>query len=102
MPLWKRREPASDGAASRAVFGVGMQVLVRLDRSRYPESMVEDPIGVIVGAGDSDGAALYAPVSGRDMVWIVQFDEPFYGLDGSGPHASARVAQDCLEPAPEA
>lgn len=102
MALWKRREPAPDGAASRAVFGVGMQVVVRLDRTRYPESMVDDPIGVIVGAGDSDGAALYAPVSGRDAIWTVQFDEPFYGLDGSGPHLSARVVQASLEPAPEA
>jgi len=81
---------------------VGAQVVVRLDRGRYPDAVADDPSGVIVAAGELQGGALYAPVSGRETVWVVEFDEPFYGLDGSGPHASARVAQSSLEAAPEA
>jgi hypothetical protein len=102
VALWKRRPvdvPAATGAA--AAFGVGMQVVVRLDRSRYPDSMVEDPIGVITAPGDLVGSALYAPVVGKEAVWIVHFEEPFHGLDGSGPHESARVPQRRLEAAPE-
>lgn len=102
MALWNRRPtdaPAATGAA--AVFGVGMQVVVRLDRSRYPDSMVEDPIGVITAPGELVGSALYAPVVGKEAVWVVHFEEPFYGLDGSGPHESARVSQRSLEAAPE-
>jgi hypothetical protein len=97
--MWKRREPAEhDGGP----FGVGVQVVVRLDRSRHPESTVEDPIGVIVAPGELSGAALYAPTAVREAVWEVRFDEPFHGLDGSGPHDSALVAQSSLEAAPEA
>ncbi len=99
MAFRKRRPPAEPG---RTGFGVGVQVVVRLDRRSYPEAMAEDPIGVIVAAGELEGAALYAPVTGREAVWVVQFDEPFYGLDGSGPHESARVAQSSLDTAPEA
>ena len=102
MALWKRRPvdaPVATGAA--AAFGVGMQVVVRLDRSRYPDSMVEDPIGVITAPGELVGSALYAPVVGKEAVWVVHFEEPFYGLDGTGPHESARVSQGSLEAAPE-
>jgi len=102
MALWNRRPtdaPAAAGAA--AVFGVGMQVVVRLDRGGYPDSMVEDPIGVITAPGELVGSALYAPVVGKEAVWVVHFEEPFYGLDGSGPHESARVSQRSLEAAPE-
>ena len=102
MALWKRRPvdaPVATGAA--AVFGVGMQVVVRLDRSRYPDSMVQDPIGVITAPGELVGSALYAPVVGKEAVWVVHFEEPFYGLDGTGPHESARVSQGSLEAAPE-
>ncbi|TFD27551.1 hypothetical protein [Cryobacterium cryoconiti] len=103
MGLRNRRGPATGRTASGAgALGVGAQVVVRLDRVRYPDATAEDPSGVIVAAGELDGAALYAPVSGREAVWVVQFDEPFFGLDGSGPHASARVAQSSLEAAPEA
>jgi hypothetical protein len=38
---------------------------------------------------------------GKDAVWVVHFEEPFYALDGSGPHESARVPQGSLEAAPE-
>jgi hypothetical protein len=99
VALRKTRVPVVGG---RPGFGVGAQVVVRIDRSRYPDATIEDPIGVIVAAGEPQGSALYAPVSGREAVWVVQFDEPFHGLDGSGPHASARVAQGSLEAAPEA
>ena len=102
MALFRRRPvdvPAPAGAA--AAFGVGMQVIVRLDRSRYPDSMVEDPIGVITAPGELVGSALYAPVVGKEAVWVVHFEEPFFGLDGSGPHESARVSQRSLEAAPE-
>ena len=103
MALFKRRPvdaPATAGAA--AAFGVGMQVVVRLDRSRYPDSLVEDPIGVITAPGELVGSALYAPVVGKEAIWVVHFEEPFYGLDGTGPHESARVSQRSLEAAPEA
>ncbi|TFD73941.1 hypothetical protein [Cryobacterium fucosi] len=99
MAFRKRQQPAEPG---RTGFGVGVQVVVRLDRSRHPDSGTPDPSGVIVAGGDMEGAALYAPVTLREAVWVVQFDEPFYGLDGSGPHESARVAQSYLDAAPEA
>ena len=108
MALWKRRltdvpgstdVPASAGASS--ALGVGMQVVVRLDRTGYPDSVVEDPIGVITAPGELVGSALYAPVVGKEAIWVVHFEEPFYGLDGSGPHESARVSQRSLEAAPE-
>jgi hypothetical protein len=102
VALWKKRPtdaPADAGAT--VAFGVGMQVVVRLDRSRYPDSMIEDPVGVITAPGGMVGAALYAPVVGKEAVWIVHFEEPFYGLDGSGPHESAKVSQASLEAAPE-
>ncbi|MDJ0322289.1 hypothetical protein QMG61_00725 [Cryobacterium sp. PH31-AA6] len=98
MAIRKRQQPAEPG---RTGFGIGVQVVVRLDRSSHPEAMDEDPSGVIVAAGEMEGAALYAPISGREAVWVVQFDEPFFGLDGSGPHESARVAQSSLAAAPE-
>lgn len=116
MALFKRRpagapaaDPAAGSAASNrvaepgaaAVFGVGMQVVVRLDRSGFPDSAIEDPIGVITAPGELVGSALYAPVVGKDAVWVVHFEEPFLALDGSGPHESARVAQRSLEAAPE-
>ena len=102
MALFKRRPvdvPDTTGAA--VAFGVGMQVVVRLDRSRYPDSMIEDPVGVITAPGELVGSALYAPVVGREAIWVVHFEEPFWGLDGSGPHESARVSQRSLEAAPE-
>ncbi len=99
MAFGKKQRPAAPG---RTGFGVGVQVVVRLDRGNYPDSHAPDPSGVIVAGGDMEGAALYAPVTLREAVWVVQFDEPFYGLDGSGPHESARVTQSHLEAAPEA
>jgi hypothetical protein len=103
VALFKRRSVDAPVPAGAAVpFGVGMQVVVRLDRARYPDSMVDDPIGVITAPGDLVGSALYAPVVGKEMVWVVTFEEPFYGLDGTGPHESARVPQRSLEAAPEA
>ena len=83
-------------------FGVGVQVIVRLDRTRFPDSLIDDPIGVIVAAGESEGAGLYAPTVVREKFWVVQFEHPFFGLDGSGPHDSARIPQSFLEAAPEA
>jgi hypothetical protein len=102
-------DPAAGSAASgtaaepraSAVFGVGMQVVVRLERSGFPDSVIEDPVGVITAPGGLVGSALYAPVVGKDAVWVVHFEEPFYALDGSGPHESARVPQGSLEAAPE-
>lgn len=97
--MWKRRELAVRGGSP---FGVGVQVVVRLDRSRHPYSMIEDPVGVIVAPGEAGGSALYGLTGVREAVWEVRFDEPFDGLDGSGPRASALVAQSSLEAAPEA
>jgi hypothetical protein len=88
--------------SSDTPFGVGVQVIVRIDRSRHPDALIDDPIGVIVAAGESEGSALYAPTVVRERFWIVRFDEPFFGLDGSGPHDSARIPQSFLEAAPEA
>lgn len=102
MALWKRPPVHPAATPAPAAFGVGTQVVVRLDRGRHPESAVEDAIGVITAPGEHDGSALFAPVVGREAIWVVQFEEPFYGLDGSGPHESARVAQGSLEAAPEA
>ncbi|QYF75108.1 hypothetical protein [Cryobacterium sp. PAMC25264] len=102
MAFFKRRPvDAPDTTGAAAAFGVGMQVVVRLDRSRYPDSMIEDPVGVITAPGELVGSALYAPVVGREAIWVVHFEEPFWGLDGSGPHESARVSQRSLEAAPE-
>ena len=84
------------------VFGVGVQVIVHLDRTRFPNSLNDDPVGVIVAAGEAEGAGLYAPTVGRQKVWVVRFEEPFFGLDGSGPHESARIPESFLEAAPEA
>ena len=105
--LWKRREPGepkpgADAAASApgTAYGVGVQVIVRLDRRRFPDTLVEDPIGVIVAPGEFSGSALYAPTTVREAVWEVAFEEPFFGLDGSGPHATAKVPQSLLEAAP--
>ena len=92
---------AGRGAAAAAVrYGVGVQVIVRLDRTRFPHSLAEDPIGVIVAPGELTGAAFYAPTTRREALWQVQFEEPFYGLDGSGPHDSSVVPQGVLEAAP--
>lgn len=95
--------PAADGqeSASASVFGVGAQVIVRLDRSAYPDSTMQDPSAVIVASGDLTGGGLFAPTSIRDAVWVVEFDEPFYALDGSGPFETARVASSSLSAAPE-
>ncbi|MDJ0349238.1 hypothetical protein [Cryobacterium sp. PH29-G1] len=88
--------------SNETLFGVGVQVIVRLDRSRFPDSLIDDPIGVIVAAGESEGSGLYAPTVVRERFWIVRFEEPFFGLDGSGPHDSARIPQSFLEAAPAA
>ncbi len=81
---------------------MGVQVIVHLDRTRFPYSLIEDPIGVIVAPGEAEGAGLYAPTVVRAKFWIVQFEEPFFGLDGAGPHESARIPESFLEAAPEA
>lgn len=101
--MWRRR--GSDGVpASHAGtgFGVGVQVTVRLDRTRYPDTAILDPVGVIVAPGEMLGTAFFAPIATREPVWEVQFEEPFIGLDGSGPHTTARVPESQLEIAPEA
>ncbi|MGO4691898.1 hypothetical protein [Glaciibacter sp. 2TAF33] len=107
--IWKRSRAAdkNESDAGRAGYGIGVQVIVRLERSGDPDSAVEellsvDPVGVIVAPGESVGSQLYAPAAPREAVWQVQFDEPFVGLDGSGPHLSALVPQSRLEIAPEA
>lgn len=97
--MWTRPKSDKKGGGS---FGVGVQVVVRLDRSRYPESAIEDPVGVIVAPGEHVGSALYVPIIYSEAVWEVQFNEPFYGLNGSGPHTSAVIPQGFLEAAPEA
>ncbi|MDJ0337186.1 hypothetical protein [Cryobacterium sp. PH31-O1] len=87
---------------SSSAFGVGVQVVVHLDRTRFPDSLIDDPVGVIVAPGESEGAGLYAPTVVREKFWVVRFEEPFVGLDGSGPHDSARIPESFLEAAPEA
>ena len=109
--IWKRGTSSAapiaetaDGAARepRSMFGVGAQVIVQLDRSAYPDSMVEDPVAVIVASGEGHGSGLFAPASTRDTVWEVRFEVPFYALDGSGPFDTARVRESSLAHAPEA
>jgi hypothetical protein len=100
--IWRRRETADAGRPDPVSFGIGVQVIVRLDRSGHRDSTVADPIGVIVAPGEAAGSQFYAPSTNREAVWEVQFDEPFWGLDGSGPHESARVSQSYLEAAPRA
>lgn len=95
--MWKKR----DSDAAPVTFGVGVQVIVRLDRTRFPDSLVEDPIGVIVAPGELTGSSFYVPTTVREPVWEVAFEEPFYGLDGSGPHDSSKIPQSFLEVAPE-
>lgn len=110
--IWRRNPangngPSDTGRSAGAGYGIGVQVIVRLDRNVNPDSPVgylvaEDPVGVIVAPGEAVGSQLYAPAAPREAVWQVQFDEPFVGLDGSGPHLSALVPQSRLEIAPEA
>ena len=109
--IWKRgKSPAEPSAemvdgtvgAPRSGFGVGAPVIVRLDRHAYPDSMIEDPIAVIVASGEGHGAGLFAPATGRDAIWEVRFEMPFYALDGSGPFDTARVRESSLAHAPEA
>lgn len=95
--MWKKRDPK----AAQAAFGVGVQVIVHLDRTRFPYSLVEDPVGVIVAPGEQSGSSFYVPTTLREAVWEVAFEEPFFGLDGSGPHDSAKIPQGFLEVAPE-
>lgn len=76
--------------------------MVRLDRESDPEDGVQNPVGVIISDAQAAGLSMYAPTMVREAVWVVQFEEPFYGLDGSGPHETARVPQSRLEAAPEA
>ena len=98
--MWKKRDAAAAAPGNGVSYGVGVQVVVRLDRTRFPDTLVEDPLGESVAPGDVSGSAFYAPTSPREVVWEVQFEEPFYGLDGSGPHESAKVPQSLLEAAP--
>ncbi|GAA3869073.1 hypothetical protein GCM10022381_10510 [Leifsonia kafniensis] len=102
--MW-RRHGSTDSSTSTPAgtgFGVGVQVVVRLDRSRFPDTEISDPVGVIVAPGEMMGAAFLAPVSAREPIWEVQFDEPFFALDGSGPHESVKVPESLLSIAPEA
>lgn len=74
----RRRRDSDESATSHAGtgFGVGVQVVVRLDRSNYPGTLILDPAGVIVAPGETLGAAFFAPLSRREPVWEVQFEEP--------------------------
>ncbi len=102
--MWRRHGSTDSNAATPAGtgFGVGVQVVVHLDRTRNPDADMNDPIGVIVAPGEMLGTAFFAPVSAREPLWEVQFDEPFFGLDGSGPHNSVKVPESLLSIAPEA
>jgi hypothetical protein len=81
-------------------FGVGAQVIVRLDRTDGRGFLQEDPVGIIIAPGRTLGEIPYAPPTADDPSWIVEFEQPFTGLDGSGPHASAKVPERLLELAP--
>ncbi|TDW31265.1 hypothetical protein [Cryobacterium psychrophilum] len=95
--MWKKQGPDASGGK----FGVGVQVIVRLDRAQFPDSLADDPIGVIVAPGALTGSSFYVPTTVRETVWLVAFEEPFYGLDGSGPHESAKVPESRLQTTPE-
>jgi len=81
-------------------IGVGVQVVVRLNRDDGAFVPQEDPVGVVIAPGQDLGAVYWNPPTADDPSWIVEFDEPFFGLDGSGPHESARVPERFLEIAP--
>lgn len=95
-----RRNSAGHVGRSAPRFGVGAQVIVRLTRSDGVGLLQEDPVGIIVAPGQTLGATPYAPPTADDPSWIVEFEHPFFALDGSGPHASARVPERLLELAP--
>lgn len=76
-----------------------MQVLVQTDPAA-DASNVEYVSGVIVAPGRSRSAAFVTIWTEDLTTWIVEFDEPFTGPDGSGPHASAEVRETYLLPAP--
>ena len=102
--MWRRNGSTDSSAATPAGtgFGVGVQVVVHLDRTRFPDSEISDPIGVIVAPGEMTGTAFFAVVSPREPIWEVQFHEPFFALDGTGPHESVKVPESLLSIAPEA
>ncbi|WP_346231857.1 hypothetical protein [Parafrigoribacterium mesophilum] len=93
----QRRTPAQ---RSPSAFGVGAQVIVHLDRTDGRGFLQEDPVGVIIAPGRTLGETPYAPPTADDPSWIVEFEQPFTGLDGSGPHSSAKVPERLLELAP--
>ncbi|MGG7463884.1 MULTISPECIES: hypothetical protein [unclassified Plantibacter] len=80
-------------------FGLGMQVLVQTDPDADASS-VEYVSGVIVAPGRSRSAAFVSVWTEQLTTWIIEFDEPFFGPDGSGPHDSAEVRETYLLPAP--
>lgn len=94
----------SEGRSSRRpqgrTFGVGAQVIIHLNRSEGAWPPQDDPVGIIVAPGEELGVMYWAPPSTQEQSWVVEFEEPFYGLDGSGPHDSARVPEKFLELAP--
>jgi hypothetical protein len=101
MKWWRGGDRAEERpAGGSAAFGVGAQVIVRLERGDGVGLFQEDPIGIIVAPGRTLGETPYAPPTADDPSWIVEFEEPFTGLDGSGPHASAKVPERLLELAP--
>ena len=97
-------EIGPDGRSCRrpqgGMFGVGAQVIVHLNRSDGAWPPQDDPIGIVVAPGEELGTMYWAPPATQEQSWWVQFEQPFYGLDGSGPHTSARVAEKFLELAP--
>jgi len=76
-----------------------MQVLVQTDPAA-DASNAEYVSGIIVAPGRSRSAAFITLWTDDLTSWIVEFDEPFFGPDGSGPHASAEVRESYLRPAP--
>jgi hypothetical protein len=99
MKWWRGDDRAETRQASPGL-GVGAQVIVRLDRGDGLGLFLEDPVGIIIAPGRTLGETPYAPPTADDPSWIVQFEEPFTGLDGSGPHASAKVPERLLDLAP--
>lgn len=75
-------------------------MIVRLNRTESFWPPQDDPIGVIVAPGFELGTIYWAPPTADDPSWLIEFEQPFHGLDGSGPHTSAKVPERLLELAP--
>lgn len=82
-----------------AVFGIGAQVYVLDADDDAATPWPAGPTGVIVRAGGSAWHGVSA-IGGSRRTWQVEFDEPQFDGDGSGPVTGAQIAERWLRLAP--